>query len=400
VFVVVAAALAGPVAARVRAIDDAQDAKHAARVTAAVFVAGALFGLACFLFDRAAFASVERLVLSAISGESIDPSQRARLLMEVAPGVPATRVAMIFDTTASFLAFAPAIIGGLRRPAWGSIGGAIALVAVVALGMAGVAWNRRAKQALVDASTARTRADAPALPVIATTGLPNQRGSDEADSFDVIVRADGTKKEQGAHYGYRPRAVAPDRRARFADVIDGVLGTATQSADVLLVGVAKSPPQLPPALGAYASFLGASYPTYRVGLAKVRPSATRATLYLVATAPDRANAALVRRGGSIEPTELGLGESELDISRLTALAVQADAIVYAPLVVATVDDVYRALGVITHLGEKQHSFYDSVDSRTPVTILADHDGAAAVLSPPPPAPAPTAPPKKAPAKKK
>ncbi len=123
------------------AFRDWHDVAEQKRMLSAVICAAVAASLALWLLDRTAMLGIERLVLGACSGESVDPSQRGRILMEGRFESRAFGMLSALHVPSVLLAFAPALIRGMskgRSPFGAS--GVIALVlgAAVGLGFYGV----------------------------------------------------------------------------------------------------------------------------------------------------------------------------------------------------------------------------------------------------------------------
>lgn len=71
--------------------------------------------LALWLLDRVARLTIHRVVLGACSGDSVDPSQRARILMEGRYESRSFVMLSVVHVVTVLLAFAPAIVLGMSR---------------------------------------------------------------------------------------------------------------------------------------------------------------------------------------------------------------------------------------------------------------------------------------------
>jgi hypothetical protein len=123
------------------AFRDWHDPAEQKRMLSAIVCAAACAALALWLLDRTAMLGINRVVLGACSGESVDPSQRARILMEGRFESRAFVILSALHVPSVLLAFAPAVMRGMnkgRSPL--GISGALALVltTIVGLGFYGV----------------------------------------------------------------------------------------------------------------------------------------------------------------------------------------------------------------------------------------------------------------------
>jgi MFS family permease len=110
--VAVFAALAARAAPALRDYHDPGEQKRMLGAILAACVAGAL---ALWLLDRTAMLGIERMVLGACSGESVDPSQRARILMQGRFESRAFGFIAWLHVVTVVLAFAPAIVTGMSK---------------------------------------------------------------------------------------------------------------------------------------------------------------------------------------------------------------------------------------------------------------------------------------------
>ncbi len=109
-------AVLAPLTARAApAFRDWHDAAEQNRMLGAVIAAAVAASLALWLLDRTAMIAINRVVLGACSGESVDPSQRARILMEGRVESRAFVMLSVLHVATVLLAFAPAVVRGMSR---------------------------------------------------------------------------------------------------------------------------------------------------------------------------------------------------------------------------------------------------------------------------------------------
>ena len=225
------------------------------------------------LLDAAATFSSERSALGAISGYSIDPSQRARILEEA---IREGRAATIFAVTDGIFAFATVAIGvfgalgkgpdgSTRAPTalspWMALG-AIAIASLALIGVRAHAWGT-----VEDAAAAR-KATAPAieLPRVKSIDGFNSGG----DGPELIVFADGHREGVTTALSYSSTLVlSADRRAKWADVskhVRAVLQTRQGYGQTTLIAINVEPAEKPDlsGLGRYAAFVGSDAQTIGV----------------------------------------------------------------------------------------------------------------------------------------
>lgn len=97
------------------ALRDWHDAAEQKRMLGAVIAAAVAASLALWLLDRTAIVAIDRFVLGVCSGESVDPSQRARILMEGRHETRAFVMLSVIHVATVLLAFAPAVALGMSR---------------------------------------------------------------------------------------------------------------------------------------------------------------------------------------------------------------------------------------------------------------------------------------------
>jgi hypothetical protein len=194
VFATVFAALAARTTGGLRAWHDDDDAR---RHVSMLLIAGVLAVAAACLLERAIVGRVEMLVLGAIAGESVDGSQRVRILAELVPSWTfadrAVAIHAVFGTATFAFAFAPALGRGSRGRAIHPFvpGAAAALGALVVLGLGALFFfTQRTKllDVVADAQGGLVPADIK-LPTV-ETAMSSSSGSGKR----VLLHADGHLK--------------------------------------------------------------------------------------------------------------------------------------------------------------------------------------------------------------
>jgi hypothetical protein len=328
--VLLAAALAGPAAARVAGLGDGEDPSEASRVATAAFASAILFGLGAFLLDRAGFALAERSVLRLVAGFEVDAAERAAKVAAYGPGPSIMARARIADAAAAGLAFAPAIVFGIRYArgrAWISFGATLGVFAVAVLSLAAAGASRRGVFADAEEASAQLRAELPAEPLaFASVASDAQR---VYVVHAVVLPSGETKTVHARSYG--PLVIAPDRRAPFSKVFDAAVprvdrpGSAEGSVDVVLVGCA--PGATAARLGDYAAFVGPDLTGTLVSFENGQSSLLRLGLTSVEvrqTGPNEALVSVWAPGAGAPPPEAGrvvaLSPRPLAVTALRAAA--------------------------------------------------------------------------------
>jgi hypothetical protein len=144
----IAALAAQPLPALIAARND-DEAGPAWRL---LLVAAFAFAAAMLLLDRASMAALDRRMLDAISGESIDPSQRATILAVTGEEMHGRLVVMIVDALGCLAAFSAPLIAGLAAKKKFSIAGAIAGAAALLMFAAALGTGSR-----IDSGASRER---------------------------------------------------------------------------------------------------------------------------------------------------------------------------------------------------------------------------------------------------
>ena len=176
VLIAVVAALAARAAP---ALPEWHDRAEANRMLGAILTAAVGSALALWLLDRGAMVAVERLVLGACSGESVDPSQRVRILMEGREEARAFAILSAVHPVMGAAAFLPALISGSgkgKQPFSAHGIGALVLATIGALGF----WGTYAyTEGLIGSVASRIHPTVypVSLPLLAdVSSLPSPRG--------------------------------------------------------------------------------------------------------------------------------------------------------------------------------------------------------------------------------
>lgn len=198
------------------------DPLEARRASGALVVAALTGLLAILVLERAVLARVGADILSAVSGESIDPSQKARILMELVVARKWTSIAYGVHAVLGGATFALAIAGSVgasatsfRHPASPSTVmaasvGVFVLAAAFALGVA----RARATDRMTAYGATQSAPKGITLPVVTASADSGRAGRDGS----LALRADGgvdplTKLPSRACSGYTSTTVYADRMA-------------------------------------------------------------------------------------------------------------------------------------------------------------------------------------------
>ena len=254
------AALAGRGASVLRAWHDRAEASRAA---GALVVAGLSALLAVLALQRGIESSFTARAFSAISGESIDPSQRARILGEA---IEAGRLAnaayvvhLVLGTATFALALVPAVGNG-RHPLTASASITAALGVVLLASSAALSHARTNAPRDLAARHAEATPRGVTLPVMVSTF--SDKGSGSASGEVIVVAKDGTGDGTPA----KPRSCTPHQRATI--YADGAATLAMVMArlpepdacttSIVFVATRNHPPDVDARLGDYAGFLGST----------------------------------------------------------------------------------------------------------------------------------------------
>lgn len=229
VSLVIVAAIAALTARSAGAFRDFHDTAESKRMLGAVLAAAVMSALALWLLDRAAILAIQRLVLGACSGESVDASQKARILME---GKLESRGFLFLSgihVLCALGAFVPALVAGSgkgKHPFGVDGASALALVVLGTLGFFGV--EARAKGYISSVAAAMHE---PSYPVT----LPSVKNGDTVGPAggDAIVVDKYGKKGAGRatlNNEYMDTHIfAADKDALAATVFAFTVGSANPS---------------------------------------------------------------------------------------------------------------------------------------------------------------------------
>jgi hypothetical protein len=211
--VAVLAAFATSSAAALRGWHDPVEAR---RVSSAIVVAALACALALFLFDRAIVVAERRLVFAAAAGESVDASQRGRILYEWLFTSRAYSVVSTIHVVGTLAAFVPALAratGKGTRPLSAS-----AIAAAIATTIVAIAFVALPAQHVgLIRQTAKLAQEEGPLPVRvpAVDDVDRLRGN----SSEVVV----LRKDEHVRLGaFRNRTIAADRALAVRDLHDAV----------------------------------------------------------------------------------------------------------------------------------------------------------------------------------
>lgn len=259
------------------------------------------------LLDMVAVFSVESLALGALSGESVDPSQKARILGGGVAAITAATACACVDGLFGFATIAVGLVSAIGRGPDGKtrspIGGpALIALAAVVLAAASLFGARASLFAGVTRST-RIASERLAAPATASAvELPHVAGLSPWECADfsgpvLVVRADGTFEPSGELTPYGDNVVVfADRRAAWSAVVSAIRTAIKQRPSRTYGGLPAMavPPGLtirvdgtvsrPPVdLGRYDVFLGPRDPMLAVYLSS--PSGYSAKVTRIAPRP-------------------------------------------------------------------------------------------------------------------
>lgn len=200
------------------------DPIEARRAASGLLVAGFAAMLAVLVFERAVLARTASDVFGAVSGESVDPSQRARILMELVEARKWTNIAYGFHAVLGGATFALALAGSIgsgRHPASPSMViaasvGVFVLAATFALGVA----RTRSTDRIAAEFDRRAPTDVTLPVVVASMDEGKRAGSDV-----LTVKASGVTTGGPVVYpcsGGRSITLLADRRATLDMVLANV----------------------------------------------------------------------------------------------------------------------------------------------------------------------------------
>ena len=242
---------------------DWHDRAEASRVLAALVIAGLCAALAVLALERAILATVTARALSAISGESVDPSQQARILVEAIDGRRFSTVALIvhgFFAIATFGAAAlPAIgqgPGGVRQPmtansAVAAVLGLALLSAAVGLSVSRESASRRIAESANDVGRGGVN-----LPTV--RGTFSRKGASTYDTSTLVLTPNGATSETatGTCLSGKGIAVYADRAATVAQLAEALTNRGCEDPRLVFVARRDHDPALEARLGTMSSYLG------------------------------------------------------------------------------------------------------------------------------------------------
>jgi hypothetical protein len=239
-----------------------------------LLVAAFAFAAAMLFIDRAAMSVTLRLILGALSGDSIDPSQGARILLEIVPVQHGRPIAMIVDAAGCLAAFAAPLLLGLTAKKKMSIAGLVAaVVAAMVAGLAFLTGSRiegsiSERQEIISSAERSRVTRGVVLPVahfvertVSISGVP-----------DFVVQRDGTvsddrsEGEKENRYRSATIPVAADAALPFELFKSKVIPALPKSTEDRLLGLVVAPAERRDfsALGPYAGLLGSDLRMFEV----------------------------------------------------------------------------------------------------------------------------------------
>jgi hypothetical protein len=240
------------------------DRAEAARVAGATVVAGASAILAMLAFQRALESGFAARALGAIAGESVDPSQQARILGEAVAasrlGTAAYAMHAVFASLTFGLALAPSIGNG-RHPASPNAIATVLMGVALAGGTLSLAHSRTEAARLSSAAEDSTPSGV-TLPVL--VGEFSRRGTGPGYGPRLVLSKD-TGGERGINVrnacgesGATTINVYADRAATLSMLRDRLGSPASQPCvhSIVFFVRREHPPDVDARLGDYAGFLG------------------------------------------------------------------------------------------------------------------------------------------------
>jgi hypothetical protein len=238
------------------------DSREAMRCAGAILVAGIAAILAVVAFERAHFAIQASSALGAVAGESVDPSQRARILFEVAECARYKPLAYAVHTILGAATFgfvlAPAL--GKGRHPFAPSAAASAVLALALFG--GTMLVGHFRSSLPKTLAERAKVDIPSG--VTLPQVPSEQELDFAHPDRVIVvKADGTGvTKSGGDTTDKPcggKTLAFADRAAKLKAVAGFVGIGDSCAQTVHFAVTQESPsrrELEVRLGEYALFVG------------------------------------------------------------------------------------------------------------------------------------------------
>ncbi len=246
------------------------DRTEASRMLAATAVAGLCATLAVLAFERAAQASVTAQALQAIAGESVDPSQQARILFEAVQGRRFGTLACILHGGLGLATFAAAIAPGIgggpqgtRHPLTPSLGIA-ALVAIAMLGGTLSLSSSRSRTAkLVAASGDAVAPPGVTLPTVRGT-FSTRGGGPRYGAERIVIGPAGAELEKGAgkcaassnNPGSAAFSVYGDRNVTATQLVEILKARGCEDPSLVFVARRDHDPAIDAQLGEMAAYLG------------------------------------------------------------------------------------------------------------------------------------------------
>ncbi len=238
-----------------------------------LLVAALAFAAAMLFLDRASMAALDRRMLDAIAGQSIDPSQRATILAVTGEEMHGRLVVMIVDALGCLAAFSAPLFAGLAAKKKFSIAGAIAGAAALLMFAASLGTGSR-----IDSGASREREVTVALEksfVSRGITLPVARITGRSASFSGApgpsAQRDGTVVDpRGGEpsYGHETIPLAVDAALPFELFTSKVVPALGKGGAERTLGLVVAPPQRHDysRLGAYAGLLGSDLEMVEVQL--------------------------------------------------------------------------------------------------------------------------------------
>jgi hypothetical protein len=239
-----------------------------------LLVAAFAFAAAMLFIDRAATSATLRLVLGAIAGESVDPSQRARILMELVPDQHGRPIVMLIDAAGCLAAFAAPLVAGLAAKKKTSIVGIVAAVTAILIAGLSLLTTSRLEGSISERHERLVKAERSfvASGVTLPVAAGEARTSALQDALDFTVKRDGTVSDERSEndrsdtYGRAPFAVAADVALPFELFTNKLVPALPPASSERGLGLVIAPAERHDfsALGPYAGLVGSDLQMFEV----------------------------------------------------------------------------------------------------------------------------------------
>jgi len=239
-----------------------------------LLVAAFAFAAAMLFIDHAATSATLRLVLGAISGQSVDPSQRARILMELVPVQNGRPIVMIIDAAGCLAAFAAPLVAGLAARKKIAIDTIVAAIAATLIASLALLTGSRLEGSVSERYELVVKAERSF--VASGITLPVAQEAEQAvalsGALDFTVKRDGTVSDERSQidkddtYRRDPIAVAADVALPFELFTSKLVPALPHGSSERALGLVIAPAERHDltALGPYAGLIGSDLQMFAV----------------------------------------------------------------------------------------------------------------------------------------